>query len=41
MEDRHQGQWDKQMMADNCWNIKRYLNNIEHDRQLRKGQILL
>ena len=25
MEDRYQGRWDKRMMADNCWSIKRDL----------------
>ena len=36
MEERYQGWWDKRMMADNYWSIKRDLNNIEHDRQSRK-----
>ena len=29
MEERYQGQWDKQMMVDYYWII----NNIEHDNQ--------
>ena len=40
MEDRYQGRWDKQIMADYCWSIKRDLNNIEHDRQSRKRKFL-
>ena len=36
MEECYQGRWDKQMMADYCWGIKRDLNKIEHDWQSRK-----
>ena len=36
MEVHFQEQWDKQMMANYCWSIKRDLNNIKHDRQSRK-----
>ena len=28
--------WDKLIIADYCWIIKRNLNNIEHDRETRK-----
>ena len=30
MEEPYQGWWNKPIMADYCWNIKRDLNNIEH-----------
>ena len=36
MEERYQGWWDKRMMADYYWSIKRDLNNIEHDNQKRE-----
>ena len=36
MEKRYQGWWDKRMMADYCWRIKRDLNKIEHENQERK-----
>ena len=36
MEKRYQGRWDKQMMADYYWSIKRDLNNIKHDNQERE-----
>ena len=35
MEEHYQGQWNKQMMAEYCWSIKRDLNNIEHDVPLK------
>ena len=37
MEERNQGWWDKRMMADDCWSIKRNLNDIEHDNQEREN----
>ena len=40
MEEQYQGRWDKQMIADYCWSIKRDLNNIEYDRQSRKRKFL-
>ena len=40
MEDRDQERWDKRMMAEYWWSIKRDLNNIEHDRQSRKQTFL-
>ena len=36
MEEPYHGRWDKRMMADYYWSIKRDLNNIEHDRQSRE-----
>ena len=36
IKERYHWQWDKRMMADYRWNIKRDLNNIEHDNQERK-----
>ena len=33
LEERYQGRWDKHIMADTWWIIKRDLNNIEHYRQ--------
>ena len=35
MEECYQGWWDKRMMVDNCWSIKRDLSSIKHDRQSR------
>ena len=32
MEERDQRRWDKRIMDDYCWSIKRDLNNIEQDR---------
>ena len=40
MEECYQGRWDERMMTDNCWSIKRDLNNIEHDWQPRKRKFL-
>ena len=37
MEERNQGRWDKRMMPDYCWSIKKDLNNIKHDRQSREN----
>ena len=36
MEACYLGWWDKRMMADYSWNIKRNLDNIEHDNQERE-----
>ena len=38
MEEHYQGQWDKWMMADNCWTIKRSLDNIK--QIIKKEKIL-
>ena len=35
MEERYPGWWDKGMVVDYCWSIKRDSNNIEHDNQER------
>ena len=40
MEECYPGWWDKLMMADNCWSIKRDLNNMECNRQSRKIKFL-
>ena len=40
MEERYQGRWDKQMIADYCWSIKTDLNNIKHDSQSKKREFL-
>ena len=40
IEEHNQRWWDKQMMVDYSWSIKRGLNNIEHDRQLGKRKSL-
>jgi len=39
MEERYQGQWDKRMMADYCWSLKRD-TSVEHSRQARKRKFL-
>ena len=36
IEDCHQRRWDKRMMVDYYWTIKKNLNNIELDRQSKK-----
>ena len=41
MEEHNQGWWDKQMMVDYCWTIKRDLNNTEHDNQVKIFTIVL
>ena len=33
MENRYQGRWDAQMMADYCWSLKRNNPNVNHSRQ--------
>ena len=40
MEDRYQGRWDKRMMADYCWSIKRDLSDTQHDGKSRKRRFL-
>ena len=40
MEDHYKGRWDKRMMADYCWSIKRDLSNMQHDRKSRKRRFL-
>ena len=40
MEDRYQGRWDKRMMADYCWSIKRDFSNMQHDRKSQKRRFL-
>ena len=39
MEERNLRRWDKRMIADYYWNIKK-LNNIEHDWHSRKIHFL-
>ena len=36
----YQRRWDKRMMADCCWSIKKDLNNIKHDRQSKRRKFL-
>lgn len=33
MEERYQGRWDSQMMADYCWSLQRDLPNVVHSRK--------
>ena len=33
MEERHQDRWDKRMMADYCWSIKKNLNNMRDNQE--------
>ena len=33
MEECYERWWDKQIIAEYCWSIKRDLNNSEHDNQ--------
>jgi hypothetical protein len=40
MEDRYQGRWDKRMLADYCWSIKRDINDAHYDRKSRKRKFL-
>ena len=40
IEEHYHGSWDKWMMTDYCWSIKRDLNNFEHNTQWRKRKFL-
>ena len=40
MEERYQGRWDVNMMADYCWSIKRDCPQIEHSRKSYKRKFL-
>ena len=40
MEDRYQGRWDKHMMADYCWSIKRECPETFHKRKSFKRKFL-
>ena len=40
MEDRYQGRWNKRIMADYCWSIKRDLSDMQHNRESRKRRFL-
>ena len=37
MEEHYQWRWDKRMMADYYWSIKRDFNNVEQDNQAREN----
>ena len=39
MEERYQGGWDTQMMADYCWNIARYCPEGVHTRKAKKRSL--
>ena len=36
MEERYQGRWDSNMMADYCWSIARDHPDLKHKRRARK-----
>ncbi|XP_076804684.1 uncharacterized protein LOC143448723 [Clavelina lepadiformis] len=40
MEERYQGRWDLQMLADYCWSIKRECPQLEHARKSYKRKFL-
>ena len=40
IEESYQGQWDKKMMADYCWNLKRDKPDSEHSIKSRKRKFL-
>jgi len=40
MEERYQGRWDVNMMADYCWNLKRDLPYVTHARKAKKKRFL-
>lgn len=40
MEERYQGRWDVNMMADYCWSIKRNCPQTEHSRKSYKRKFL-
>lgn len=40
MEERYQGRWDVNMMADYCWSIKRDSPQVEHSRKSYKRKFL-
>ena len=40
MEDHYQGQWNKRMMVDYPWGMKRDLSDMQYDRNSRKTRFL-
>lgn len=40
MEERYQGRWDRNMMADYCWSIKRDCPELVHKRKSQKRKFL-
>ena len=40
MEDRCQGRWDKKMMSDYCWCLKRDKSDRQHSRKSKKRKFL-
>ncbi|KAI6651423.1 hypothetical protein LOD99_5230 [Oopsacas minuta] len=40
MEQRYQGRWDTDMMAEYCWCLKRYCPNEQHSRKSTKRKFL-
>ena len=40
MEERYQGRWDRNMMADYCWRIKRDCLELVHKRKSHKRKFL-
>ena len=39
MEERYQGRWDVNMIADYCWNLKRDITTANHRRKTRKRSL--
>ena len=40
MEERYQGRWDVNMIADYCWNLKRDITTANHRQKTRKRNFL-
>lgn len=40
MEERYQGRWDVNMLADYCWSLKRDSPNASHARKAKKRQFI-
>ena len=40
MEERYQGRWDKKIMSDHCWCLKRDNPGSQHTRKSKKRKIL-
>ena len=40
MEERYQGKWDSNKMADYCWNLKRDVPDVVHHRISKKRKFM-
>lgn len=40
MEERYQGRWDRNRMADCCWSLKRNVSDTVRERMWKKGKFM-